>query len=183
FSGNINLNCEVEANCYNIIDNLQNKRILEDELFTDCVIKIDDKIIKAHRCILAKNSEVFLKMFEQNGMIEAQKNEVIISDSSPECFQIMVEFFYTGEVSKSLLETHFEDLFAIAHKYQVDALKYECELFMSSKIGKTACGIYIQVHRKIILNSKVWEEIERTYPQLSIRFLKFIIAETDKINI
>ncbi|CAK5062873.1 unnamed protein product [Meloidogyne enterolobii] len=47
--------------------------MLEGEILTDCVIKIGEDSIKTHRCILANNSKVFQKMFEQNGMIEAQK--------------------------------------------------------------------------------------------------------------
>uniref|UniRef100_A0A914MYY3 BTB domain-containing protein n=1 Tax=Meloidogyne incognita TaxID=6306 RepID=A0A914MYY3_MELIC len=46
--------------------------MLEGELFTDCVIKIGEDFIKTHRCILGSNSKVFQKMFEHNGMVEAQ---------------------------------------------------------------------------------------------------------------
>ncbi|CAK5057017.1 unnamed protein product [Meloidogyne enterolobii] len=46
--------------------------MFEGEIFTDCVIKIGEDSIKTHRCILASNSKVFQKMFEHDGMIEAQ---------------------------------------------------------------------------------------------------------------
>uniref|UniRef100_A0A1I8BUI0 BTB domain-containing protein n=1 Tax=Meloidogyne hapla TaxID=6305 RepID=A0A1I8BUI0_MELHA len=108
--------------------------MLEKEIFTDCVIKVGDEVIKAHRCVLAQ-SEVFQKMFEQNGMTEALNGEVIISDFTAECVRAMLEFFYTGEVTKTILESHVVDIFAIAHKYGVEMLKYECELIMANLIS------------------------------------------------
>jgi len=33
------------------------------------------------------------------------------------------------------LESHAEEIFAIAHKYEVEQLKNACEHFMASKIG------------------------------------------------
>jgi len=33
------------------------------------------------------------------------------------------------------MEIHVEGIFAIAHKYEVEKLKYICERFMASKIG------------------------------------------------
>nr|CAD2144438.1 unnamed protein product [Meloidogyne enterolobii] len=72
--GNLNICCKVEIDCYNSNDNLQNTyaNMLNDEIFTDCVFKVGDEVIKTHKCILAKNSKVFHRMFEQNGMTEAQ---------------------------------------------------------------------------------------------------------------
>ena len=42
---------------------------------------------------------------------------VKIDDCSPECFRAMLEYCYTGIISKmKTLETHAEDLFALSHK-------------------------------------------------------------------
>nr|CAD2194504.1 unnamed protein product [Meloidogyne enterolobii] len=49
--------------------------MFEQETLTDCVINIENQKINAHRCILAQNSEVFLRMFEQDGMLEAQNGD------------------------------------------------------------------------------------------------------------
>nr|CAD2164152.1 unnamed protein product [Meloidogyne enterolobii] len=104
-NGKLCLHCEIGIDCYNSIENLKNKyrKMFKNEEFTDCVIKIGDEVIKTHRNILSQNSEVFHKMFEQNGMNESQTGEVIISDTTIECFRAMLEFFYTGEIDKDLL--------------------------------------------------------------------------------
>jgi len=48
--------------------NLKRKKTITSFKF----FQVGDEVIKAHKCILAKNSKVFHKMFEQNGMTEAQ---------------------------------------------------------------------------------------------------------------
>ncbi|CAK5072225.1 unnamed protein product [Meloidogyne enterolobii] len=65
--GRLYIRCEVEFDCYNLTVNLQDtyRKMLQNETFTDFVIKVDDKIIKAHRIVLAQNS--------QKLMAEAQK--------------------------------------------------------------------------------------------------------------
>nr|CAD2173896.1 unnamed protein product [Meloidogyne enterolobii] len=134
--GSLHLHCEVEFDCYNLTLDLQDtyRKMLEDETFTDFVIKVDHEIIKTHRCVLAQYSEVFKRMFDQSLMVEAQKGELIISDTSPECVRAMLEFFYTKKINDALMESHVEGIFAIAHKYEVEKLKYICERFMASKI-------------------------------------------------
>nr|CAD2172827.1 unnamed protein product [Meloidogyne enterolobii] len=158
--GLLRLHCEVEFDCYNLTLNLQKnyRKMLENETFTDFVIKVDDEIIKTHRCVLAQNSVVFQRMFEQNLMVEAQKGEVTISDTSPECVRAMLEFFYTKKINDALMESHVEGIFAIAHKYEVEKLKYICERFMASKIDKDNivkyCNI-ISVYGALILEKRV----------------------------
>uniref|UniRef100_A0A915MFV5 BTB domain-containing protein n=1 Tax=Meloidogyne javanica TaxID=6303 RepID=A0A915MFV5_MELJA len=62
------------------------------------------------------------------------KTEITISDASPDSVRVMLEFFYTGEI-KTISESNVDDLFAMANKYKVEPLKYECEHFLSSKIS------------------------------------------------
>jgi len=48
----------------------------------------------------------------------------------------MLEFLYSGEINKGILENHVEEIFVLAHNYKVESLKPECEMFMSSVISK-----------------------------------------------
>nr|CAD2183314.1 unnamed protein product [Meloidogyne enterolobii] len=48
----------------------------------------------------------------------------------------MLEYFYSGELDKSIFEKHVEDLFALAHKYEVTELIEKCDCFMAIKIGR-----------------------------------------------
>ncbi|KAL7070039.1 hypothetical protein ACQ4LE_011057 [Meloidogyne hapla] len=78
FEGTLYIYCEVEIFCSNPIADLQNKykKMLEEEIFTDCIFKVGGEVVKAHRCVLAQNNEVFKKMFGETGMVEA-KNEFL----------------------------------------------------------------------------------------------------------
>nr|CAD2166239.1 unnamed protein product [Meloidogyne enterolobii] len=164
--------------------------MFEQETLTDCVVNIENQKINAHRCILAQNSEVFLRMFEQDGMLEAQNGEINIADSSHECFLAMLKYFYSGEVDKVSLEKFPEELFAIAEKYQVLPLKQVCERFMASGIdaknfGKRflyagvhglpmverACVDFISANRKKFLASNEWKEFEAEYKEMADHLL------------
>ncbi|CAK5064297.1 unnamed protein product [Meloidogyne enterolobii] len=48
----------------------------------------------------------------------------------------MIEFLYTGEINEDTFEELGEDLYAIAHKYEVESLKEECERRMGSSISQ-----------------------------------------------
>uniref|UniRef100_A0A1I8BUK9 BTB domain-containing protein n=1 Tax=Meloidogyne hapla TaxID=6305 RepID=A0A1I8BUK9_MELHA len=197
----LNLFCEIEYNHYGKTSYLQNnfREMLEKEIFTDCVIKVGDDVIKTHRCVLVQNSEVFQKMFEPNGMTEALNGEVIISDFTPECVRAMLEFFYTGEVNEDTTKNHLDGIFAIAHKYGVEQLKCKCEHIMANLIDianivkcchvinlfgapvlEKACKNYIQVNNKSFLKSKEWEEIKNISQLLSIEILEYVIDDFNK---
>uniref|UniRef100_A0A914L3S7 BTB domain-containing protein n=1 Tax=Meloidogyne incognita TaxID=6306 RepID=A0A914L3S7_MELIC len=123
--------------------------MFEQETLTDCVINIENQKINTHRCILAQNSEVFFRMFEHGGMLEAQNGQINIVDSSFECFLAMIKYFYSGEVDKDSLEKFSEELFTIAEKYLVLPLKEICERFMASGIGQCRlqmCSIRVMSH-------------------------------------
>uniref|UniRef100_A0A1I8B8W0 BTB domain-containing protein n=1 Tax=Meloidogyne hapla TaxID=6305 RepID=A0A1I8B8W0_MELHA len=49
----------------------------------------------------------------------------------------MLEYFYIGQINdKDILENHPDELFALAHKYEVKPLMDKCEIIMAEKIGK-----------------------------------------------
>ncbi|CAK5072229.1 unnamed protein product [Meloidogyne enterolobii] len=57
----------------------------------------------------------------------------------------MLEFFYTGEINAALMECHVEGIFALAHKYDLEKLKYVCERFMASKIDSSNIEKYCKI--------------------------------------
>lgn len=207
--GFISLVCEVEFVPYNVnveladehlltVNTLQKsiKNMFKQGTFSDCVIEIGDDKINAHRCILAQNSQVFFRMFEQKGMVEAQKGVVKIVDASPECFRLMLEYFYSGELDKTIFEKHVEDLFAIAHKYEVVELIEKCDCFMALKIDaesfvkrcefaelydlpvlEKACVKFMSLNRKDFLFSNEWKEFKIANPTLAHKMLEMLAVD------
>uniref|UniRef100_A0A8R1IXP5 BTB domain-containing protein n=1 Tax=Caenorhabditis japonica TaxID=281687 RepID=A0A8R1IXP5_CAEJA len=90
-----------------------NRSMLEDELFTDCVIHVGSKYIKAHRCIFGQNSPVFKSMFSSENMIEAQKGEIHIEDAKFDSVRAMVEFMYTGATDQLESQGNIDEILAI----------------------------------------------------------------------
>ncbi|CAK5088491.1 unnamed protein product [Meloidogyne enterolobii] len=133
----LQLYCEVKLVYLDSLEILQKKyaSMFYNNKFTDCVFKIGDKTIKAHRCVLVQSSEVFKKMFGDTGMIEATTGEVTITDATPECFRQFLSYLYTAKIFKYTFKKYVEDLFSLAHKYQVETLQYECERYMASLLS------------------------------------------------
>uniref|UniRef100_A0A1I8B4L9 BTB domain-containing protein n=1 Tax=Meloidogyne hapla TaxID=6305 RepID=A0A1I8B4L9_MELHA len=210
-NGHLVLHCKVKADCYCALDKLQNiyRNMFEDKTLSDIVIKVGSEEIKAHRCVLTQNSKVFRTMLEQKEMSEALKGVVMLTDITsesvrpsldsvhinPDSVKAMLEFFYTGTISEEVLKDHVESIFHIGHMYQNELLQYECERFMSSKIGtenfvkycsiidlygastlKDACVKFIFA-TKDFLNSSEWKEVKSKYPQLAIQILEQACVE------
>ncbi|KAL7069915.1 hypothetical protein ACQ4LE_010844 [Meloidogyne hapla] len=144
-------------------------------------------------------------MCEQKAMIEARSGMVTLTDITPvnlrgttdriaitpESVKAMLEFFYTGTISEELLKGHVEIVFQLAHMYQIELLKYECERFMSLTISVKnfvqycaiidlygapilleACLAFICTNKKTFLDSKEWKEVESKYSQLATQLMK-----------
>ncbi|CAK5083412.1 unnamed protein product [Meloidogyne enterolobii] len=170
--------------------------MLEQGTLSDCLIKIGKETINVHRCILAQNSKVFLRMFEQKDMTEAQNGEIRIVDSSPECFRAMIEYFYNGEIAENIFEKLVDDLFVISHKYEVLKLMDKCENFMALNIDngnfskrcqyaelynlsllKNACIKYISVKRDSFLVSNEWKEFKENNSAMAVNLLESALKQ------
>ncbi|CAK5046026.1 unnamed protein product [Meloidogyne enterolobii] len=105
----------------------------------------------------------------------------------------MLQFFYSGCPPST---ANVDEVFVIAHKYEVEPLKYECEIIISSQISEInflqycgtislygaptvekACINYIRNNRKIFLSSNVWEEVKNTYTKLALQFLELLVID------
>uniref|UniRef100_A0A914LMJ0 BTB domain-containing protein n=1 Tax=Meloidogyne incognita TaxID=6306 RepID=A0A914LMJ0_MELIC len=130
-------------------------------------------------------------MFEQKNMKEAKSGKIKIVDTSPECFKAMLEYFYSGEIDKKTIEKHSEDLFAIAHKYEVKQLMEVCENYMAANIDaanfsdrckyaelyclpklEKACFNYFSTNRKTFISSKEWNKFKINNKDFAFRLLE-----------
>ncbi|EPB77350.1 BTB/POZ domain protein [Ancylostoma ceylanicum] len=93
-----------------------NREMWESELFTDCVIKVGNKEIKAHRCVLGQHSPVFRSMFNNESMIEAREGVIDIQDAKYESVRAMVEFMYTGSMDTVDANSVDEDRYELANE-------------------------------------------------------------------
>uniref|UniRef100_A0A914NDI0 BTB domain-containing protein n=1 Tax=Meloidogyne incognita TaxID=6306 RepID=A0A914NDI0_MELIC len=130
-------------------------------------------------------------MFEQKNMKEARSGRIKIVDSSPECFKAMLEYFYSGEIDKKTIEKYSEDLFSVAHKYEVKQLMQICENYMAANIDATnfgkrcsyaelyrlpklekACFNYFSSKRGTFILSKEWNNFKTNNKDFAFRLLE-----------
>uniref|UniRef100_F1L222 BTB and MATH domain-containing protein 42 n=2 Tax=Ascaris TaxID=6251 RepID=F1L222_ASCSU len=169
------------------------KEMLDNELFADCCIKVGNKTLRAHRCILGQHSEVFRSMFAQECMVEAQKGVIDIQDCRFEPVRAMIDYIYTG--STELVEGYAEDVLAIADKYAILPLKEQCERYLATTINsknvastavfadtysasilKQACTRYMMQHHRDVLRSAEWKQMKRERSELANDLLESVLA-------
>nr|CAD2190734.1 unnamed protein product [Meloidogyne enterolobii] len=108
----------------------------------------------------------------------------------------MLEYFYSGELDKSIFEKHVEDLFALAHKYEVTELIEKCDCFMAIKIDaqnfakrcefaglyglpmlEKACVKFVSLNRKNFLVSNEWNEFKIANLTLANKMLEMLAID------
>ncbi|CAB3403667.1 unnamed protein product [Caenorhabditis bovis] len=171
-----------------------NRDMWENELFTDCVIKVGNKQIKAHRCILGQHSPVFRSMFSSETMIEAQKGVIDILDAKYESVKAMVEFMYTGNTDA--LDSHsIDEILAIADKYEVLPLKEQCERLIALTINhknltniavfsdtytanilKQAVIRYLTLNHKNVIKTSEWKMMKKERHELANELLEAVLT-------
>lgn len=171
-----------------------NREMWENELFTDCVIKVGSKQLKAHKSVLAQNSPVFKSMFSSEGMIEAQRGVIDILDAKYDSVRAMVEFMYTGNTD-ALEGNSIDEVLAIADKYEVLPLKEQCEAKIATTINaknittiamfsdtysasilKNAVIRFLTQYHKSIIKTAEWRQMKRDRHELATELLEAVLS-------
>lgn len=107
--------------------------ILFDDTISDITIKVEEELIPAHKFILCLRSEVFRAML-RSPMKESVSNVIEISDFEAVVVREFLHFIYTDTCSPKAMDTHAEQLLAMACKYQVKGLETLCENHLCSTL-------------------------------------------------
>ena len=112
---------ELEFNV--IIGNTNHLNILaqmfEDREFADVTFNVKGIELTAYKCVLAKRSPVFQRMFNTE-MIEQKTNTVNIVDMEQHVFEQFLKYIYTGNAS---IKDYVAELYFAADMYQMVDLK------------------------------------------------------------
>ena len=73
-------------------------KLRDDNDSCDVILQVENKTFPAHRAVLSASSVYFFKMFTVN-MKEKQEKLVTFNDISPDAFQTVIDFIYTGDVT------------------------------------------------------------------------------------
>ncbi|XP_037808057.1 protein roadkill-like [Lucilia sericata] len=160
--------------------------LLQNGIFADVTLVVDDKEFHVHKAILAARSPVFAAMFEHE-MKEQTLNRVEITDIDGDILQEMLRFIYTGKVINIAEIAKF--LLPAADKYAIESLKKFCEVMLNDKISiETAVETLILADRhsaqelKInaiaFINSNATEVMKTQDWENMIKTHSYLIAET-----
>lgn len=108
---------------YSVIDSLYG-----DPTFADFKFNVRGKEFKVHKNLLSAASEVFKTMFTCG--LDETKNNSATEDCDPEIFEHFIKFIYTDIVPEDEMPEISHDLYALAHRYGINALMEICMEFI-----------------------------------------------------
>lgn len=94
--------------------------------FSDVTLKIDGKLIQAHKCLLASRSGKFKMMFEAN-MIEENQGMITIETQKPTLMMSIIDWIYSSEIDFPDNTTDMFELILMADEYLLDDLRRKVE--------------------------------------------------------
>lgn len=110
------------------------KQVFLDEQMRDTVLKVGNRIFKAHKELLVARSPVFASMYQLQPDLEEKKTyELIIPKCTPESFEVFLHYVYTGNAD-TISTSNVCNLYDFADRYQVDDLKEKCIRFMKNNL-------------------------------------------------
>ena len=108
---------KVETHSNLVLSSLNKLR--DDNDSCDVILQVENKTFPAHRAVLSASSVYFFKMFTVN-MKEKQEKIVTFNDISPDAFQAVIDFIYTGDVT--ITEDNVSSLLHVTSLMQVHDL-------------------------------------------------------------
>lgn len=101
------------------------KPFLKSPDLSDMHFLVEGERIPAHRVIVASRSSHFNSSL-QSGMRETTEGEVVLSDVSLGCFNLLLEYFYGGVDLANAEIDHVTELLQVCEEYNLPSLKAMC---------------------------------------------------------
>ncbi|CAD5232091.1 unnamed protein product [Bursaphelenchus xylophilus] len=110
---------------------------------SDVTLIVEERRFPAHKTILSCRSEYFRAMFF-GGMKEGKDAEVVLHETSPAAFEILLNYFYSGKLRFSNMKLPlFLEVFALVHQYGIKKLEDSmCEYLKHSLQVNNVAIIY-----------------------------------------
>lgn len=155
---------------FNISDCLQaaNKNLWESGELTDFIIKAEDIEFNVHKFILAANSLVFRRMF-QNNLIETIENKMTISDYSSSVVGEFLEFLYLAKVPET--NDNLLEIYSISAKYEVHHISKYCERRIRQNLNELNVGDVLEfanLHNRETLKNEAFASIITMFPGMML---------------
>ena len=128
------------------------EKFLFSDTLSDIQLIVGEKVLYAHKFILAARSEVFEAMFTQEKK-ENGENNVKIEDFTCEVVMEMLRYMYTHKINE--IEKMLEDLLTLADKYLLKELKSLCESTLIENLSNSnICNLMLIANKYDLYNLK-----------------------------
>ncbi len=116
-------------------DSLAKKLWESRESTGDITLTCGDASFKAHKLVLAAQSDTFATMFAHHDTKEAQSGKVDIQDMEPRSLEELLHYIYLDKMTSDdpPIEV-FQELLVAADKYFISSLKAKCEHELSKEL-------------------------------------------------
>ncbi|XP_069478569.1 zinc finger and BTB domain-containing protein 8A isoform X2 [Ambystoma mexicanum] len=121
---------EISSHQSRLLQQLNEQR--RQDLFCDCHIVIQGKSFKAHRNVLFASSGYFKMLLSQSSREPCQPTTATFEVFSPEIFQVILDFIYTGKLSLNG-QTVIEVMSAASYLQMTDIIG-ACKTFIKSSL-------------------------------------------------
>ncbi|KAL7013167.1 hypothetical protein ACKWTF_015229 [Chironomus riparius] len=138
--------------------------LIQDDIFKDFSIQIDNRDFPVHKFLLAARSPTLAELLKNNPEVE----NLNLVDISVETFEIILKFLYTDELPGDD-GTNFLHLFAAAGKLKIQELHNYAATTSISLINDENALEILNLSNKYghdELRQKAFEEIKRNYPKI-----------------
>ncbi|KAI4461309.1 kelch protein [Holotrichia oblita] len=173
-----------------VLGNLNQLR--QNSRFCDVEIVAGDKIIKAHKAVLAASSNYFQAMFT-GGLCEKDQNSVELHAISSHILEILINFIYSGEVC--INQNNVQELIVAADMLELHEVVLGCSDFLIKELHPiNAVGIFrfAEAHNCTELMTASYEFILNNFPQVcnedeiydlpKDQIIKFLSSEHVKVD-
>lgn len=133
-------NSDIASTVYatKVLRNLNDQRLKNQ--FSDVGLVAGERVIRAHRSVLAAGSAYFNAMFT-GGLVEELQELVEIHAISANILSMLVDFIYTGNID--ITQDNVQELFAAADMLELDEVVSGCIVYLQQQLHySNALGIY-----------------------------------------
>jgi len=106
----------------------------ENPLCADITFNIEGQVIRAHKCILTVRSAYFQSLLS-GGLAESQSEVIDIKDAAYLPFKVVLKYLYTLTLDLEAAGEHIADVFMLACKYSIAALRAQVEAIISYNLS------------------------------------------------
>lgn len=141
-------------------------KMLESEALKDFTITVNGECIKVHRLVLASQSPVLLRMFEDN----PEAKELELADISSKVLHVVLNFVYEKSFPNS--DDMMLEVYAAAAKLEIEPLRRYAEHELISKVNPSNAFEVLLISNKYEsehLKTAAFEVIKNLMPEKMIK--------------